>query len=535
MGKIKKPKLSGWQRFVSFFKETFRPRERNDYREFFTRGLHGRESGTKVEYGWMYVRVFVLSFALFSLITLLIAIAENGIAVPTLYLLGGVFMNLTVAVFIYELNPERNLSFVLFILILIVGTAAADFIAIFGYYLLYPQDAWLSTLWTAVLEEVAKAIPAIVAVLLFKKRSPMLGFIIGAAIGAGFSITEDMGYIYAYSYGVYGMVEIAIERAWTAVCTHTLWTAVIGWAFCKFKCRPYDLRFLLVVISSIALHFLWDMPVGPLFQFLSTAFCIIAAIVFSVVVVKKERKPYKELAAKNEVQLVIPIPEDKARAKLKYGKWFSQTASFILGVTVFLTSVLFMVWCFAPVGYTVVDKRFKSEEQFLDFVQGDKKFIANWDRTFDFDTPDSQIKNSLKIGGEYVYASVTFNEYGYSYDYMFRFYKDEDTGENVGYVTSISVTVSPDEWYWLARVEVPVAVTAEGITYRYVNYAEVNASGCYYDNDTDEYVVVLDSYQDHTAEIVVSASTAGVLLGGMVAFTAFKIKSKMLRRKENVG
>ena len=535
MERIKKPKRSLRQRFVSFFKETFRAREKSDYKEFFTRGLRGRDSRAKIEYGWMYVRVFMLSFTLFSLIAFLIAFAENGIAVPTLYLLGGAFMNFTVAVFIYELNPERNLSFVLFILIMIGGTAVADFIALIGYYFYYPGNAWLSTLWTAFLEEAAKAIPAIIAILICKKRSPILGFIIGAAIGAGFSITEDMGYIYAYSWGVYDMVVITVERAWTAVCTHTLWTAVIGWAFCKFKCRPYDLRFLAVVISSMALHFVWDMPVKDYIHILPTLGCVIAVIVFSVVVVKKERKPYKQAAAKNAVQLVIPIPEDKTKAKIKYGKWCSHAANFIAAVTAILVSVLFIAWCYAPVDTVYEEERFKREEEFIEFVQGDKEFIADWDKEFDFDTPASEITDCFKINGRYLYAVVTvMEEDGYCYYYTFHFYRDEETQEITSFVTSISVDVSDTEWYWLDRLAIPEE-TAEGITYRYVNYADVNAYGCYYDTDTQEFVAVVNDYDDHTAENIVMWCAIGILLVGAATFTVFKIKSKKLRRKENVG
>ena len=533
---IKKQKLSKRKRFVNFFKETFRARDKSDYREFFTRGLRGRESGGKVEYGWMYVRVFVLLFSLFSLIAFLIAFAENGIAVPTLYLLGGAFMNFTVAVFIYELNPERNLSFVLFLLILVVGTAAADFIAIFGYYFYYPDNAWLSTLWTACLEELAKAIPAIIAILVLKKRSPMLGFIIGAAIGAGFSITEDMGYIYAYSWGVYGMVEITIERAWTAICTHTLWTAVIGWAFCKFKCRPYDIRFLLVTISSIALHFIWDMPIEDYVSILTTGFCVVVALVCSSIVVKKERRPYKEIAEVKEVQLVIPIPENKSRSKVNYGKWCSNAANFVASVTAILVGVLFIVWCFVPVGNVITDKRFETEEEFLEFVQGGEKFSANWDKQFDFDAPAADIKSCWKSGDRYVFAVVAVEEDdGYCYDYTFDFNYDDETGEVQSQVTSITVTVSKDKRYRIAQLAIPEVVTDEGITYRYLSYAEINAYYCYYSTDTEEFVAVLDWYNDHTAEIVVSAFAVGVLLIGVVTFTVLKIKSKRIRRKENVG
>lgn len=524
------------KKIVDFFKETFRAREKSDYKEFFTRGLRGRDSRTKIEYGWMYVRVFVLSFTLFSLIAFLIAISKNGIAVPTLYLLGGAFMNLTVAVFIYELNPERNLSFVLFILILVLGAIAADFITMFGYFFFYPQNEWLSSLWTGVLEELSKAISAIVAILLLKKRSPMLGFIVGAAIGAGFSITEDMGYIYAYAYGVNGMLEISIERAWTAVCTHTLWTAVIGWAFCKFK-KPYDLRFLGVVISSIALHFVWDMPIEVSLHVLPTILCVIAAVVFSVIIVKKERKPYKLSAEVKEVQLVIPIPEDKNHSISKHARQCSHSANVIAALTAVLVGVTLILWCLAPVETVTVDKRFKSEEQFVQFVQGDKSFLGKWDKKFEDCEENGEIIYAVIADGKYVYAFISVEEEdGCKYDYTFDFQKDEETGETVGEVTAIAVTVSSEEYYRLLKLSVPDEVTPEGTTYRYVTYATVSDFRyCYYDTETDEFVVVLGWYSDHTAETVASAFAVGILLIGIAAFTAFKIKSRKIRRKENVG
>ncbi len=529
MEKVAKPKRSVRQIIVNFFKETFRAREKSDYKEFFTRGMRGHSGTPKAEYGWMYVRVFVLLFALFALTAFLIAVTVNGIAVPTLYLLGAAFMNLTVAVFIYELNPERNLSFVLFILIMIVGTAVADLISMVGYYFCNPEDIWLSTLWTAFLEEAAKAIPTIVILLFFKKRSPMLGFIIGAAVGAGLSITEDMGYIYAYSYGVYGMVETALGRAWTAVCTHTLWTAAVGWAFCKFRSRPYDPRFIVVFLSSMALHFVWDMPVHNIFPVLFTALSAIAAVVFSFIIVKKERKPYKEVGA-GDVQLVIPIAEDKLSAGLKYSKWCSHTANLVAAISAVLAGVLAIVFCLVPVDRVEVNKRFKTEEEFLQFVQGDKNFIADWDKQFDYNMPASEIHNCIKLGDEYLYAQITVKEAdGYDYDYVFDFSEDEE-GQSVAKVSSISVNISEEEWYWIEQIQ-----KANSEQEEYISYARINALECYLDENTQEYVAVTDWYDDFTAAYVVSSAAGVVLLIGAVVFTVFKIKSKKSRRKENVG
>lgn len=537
MKKSSKPKLGKRQRFRNFIKETFRARGKSDYKEFFTRGMRWHESMAKLEHGWMYVRVFALSFVLFAAVAFLIVFCDNGIVVPTLYLLGGAFMNLTVAVFIYELNPERNLSFLLFILILVLGAIAADFITLFGYYFLHPDNDWLSTLWTAVLEEAAKAIPAIAVILVFKKRSPMLGFIIGAAIGAGFSVTEDMGYIYAYSWGIYDMVEIAVERAWTAVCTHTLWTAVIGWAFCKFKCRPYDFRFLLVTLSSIAMHFIWDMPIEIELHVLPTILCVVAAIVFSAVVLKKERKPYRQTAFTGDVQLVIPVTEDRSRVTAKIAKRWSDSANFIAALTAVLVAITFILWCFAPVDYVDISQRFKSEEEFVAFAQGDKTYLQKWDKKFEDCIDVCKINYAVIENGEYSYAFVSVEEEdGFKYDYSFNFYKNEETGKNVSEVIGIAVWFSPTDYYHLLRVAVPEEITPEGTVYRYVTYIRAsNFSYCYYNSITNEYVVILSWDEDHTAETVISVFAAGIFLLGAAAFTAFKIKSKKIRRKENVG
>lgn len=491
--------------------------------------MRGHDSYVSAEYGWMYMRVFAVSFVLFALVAFLIAVSQNGIAMPTLYVLGGAFMNLTVAVFIYELNPERNLSFVLLILILVLGAIAADFITMFGYYFLNPENKWLSTLWTSVLEEVAKAIPAIIVILLFKKRSPLLGFIIGAAIGAGFSISEDMGYMYAYSYGVFKTVEIAVERAWTAVCTHTLWTAVIGWAFCKFKCRPYDLRFIAVVLSSVAMHFLWDMPINTGLHVLPIIFCVVAAIVFSVIVVKKERKPYKKAEEVCEVQLVIPIPEDTNRIVIRYSKWYSYAANFTAALTAVLVGVALILWCLAPVKTVYVEERFATEEKFIEFVQGDRVFLEKWDKKFEDCIDDCEINYAIIVDGEYTYAFITVEEEdGYKYDYTFHFNKDEQTGENIGEVTAIAVTVGEEEYYKILKLTVPDEATSEGRTVTYANVNEFYYA--YYSTGTAEFVVVLGWYSDHTAEIVISLFAVVILVIGVIAFTVFKIKSKVIRR-----
>ncbi|WP_243674105.1 PrsW family glutamic-type intramembrane protease [Lentilactobacillus kisonensis] len=64
------------------------------------------------------------------------------------------------------------------------------------------------------------------------------GVLIGAAIGAGFSVFESSGYV-----SEYGLATI-FTRSFQAIGTHTIWAAIIGGAIILGKQRkhPFTIR-----------------------------------------------------------------------------------------------------------------------------------------------------------------------------------------------------------------------------------------------------------------------------------------------------
>lgn len=282
-------------RTKAWFKETFRHHSLDEYREFFTRGM-GSDDGENRVYPWIYMRLFFLCFVIFGLTAFIIRLTGNGISVPTLMLMGAVLITAPFTVLLFELNPKKDLSFLKVIAVLIIGSFVADLIVYLFYFAYVPEEGYFSVLWTAFVEEFGKALPAILAILILKKRgSPMACFILAAAVGAGVSITEDLGYIF-FGSGALGIdlteiLSTSILRAATSVCTHIVWSGFIGWAFGKFKRPLIDFRFWGMCIFSMALHFGWDLPsAAPIgWLFLSILVCFVLALAVMCVIIKRER------------------------------------------------------------------------------------------------------------------------------------------------------------------------------------------------------------------------------------------------------
>ena len=59
-------------------------------------------------------------------------------------------------------------------------------------YKFFPlKNEWLSAVEAGVLEEVAKAVPAIITIAILKQKNPYACFLVAATVGAGFSVIEQ--------------------------------------------------------------------------------------------------------------------------------------------------------------------------------------------------------------------------------------------------------------------------------------------------------------------------------------------------------
>ncbi len=284
------------ERVKKWFSETFRAHSKDEYTEFFTRGFDGNDSVNKV-YPWLYMRMLVLCFVLFSAITFFMKLSGNAISFPAMVFLGALLVNLPFITLIYELCPKADISFLKLMLVLVIGGSVSVIISELGYFIFSPENGYGSVAWTAFLEEIAKIIPAIAVILLLKKRnSPLTCFALAAAVGAGISIIEDMGYILFNSFedniSLVSAIFISVTRSVSGIATHTVWVGYVGWIFSKCKKPLLDVRFYAVCLMSMVLHFLWDLTLanGQLWSSLGILFGYVFCICFTRWVVKKERK-----------------------------------------------------------------------------------------------------------------------------------------------------------------------------------------------------------------------------------------------------
>ena len=186
-------------RITFFFKETFRAHSKSEYREVFTRGIGEDKRGITGSMPWLYVRAFFVLFILFTVNVLILRFTENPFYVPTVTLFGGVTFSIPLFVLLYELYPKRDLNVFKLFSLLVIGGTAAGILAQLGFSLIDSVNGWSKVILSGVTEEVAKAAVALCAIVIMKNKNAYACFLIGVSVGAGFSIIEDMGYIFYYS------------------------------------------------------------------------------------------------------------------------------------------------------------------------------------------------------------------------------------------------------------------------------------------------------------------------------------------------
>lgn len=409
--------------FKRFFYHTFRPRGVEDYKEFLTRGAGG-ENNENAVYPWVYARVFVLFLCIFALMAAT-SCFSNLMTYPTVLITGAAFTNITALTLAYELYPKRDLAFLQVIIIMLAGMAVSVFIIDVGYYL-FNGGGWTGVVWTAGLEETSKAIAAILLIVLFKNRNPLFGFVAGAAVGAGMSVSEDMGYIFWRSHNVlypdYPVaVEVAAVRCGSSFFTHLLWTGFIGWAYLKFKKPLINFKFWGICLFSAALHFLWDMPIAEGLLIAVYILCSFAAAAFTVFAVLKPQ--LKKGACLQALQLCICSKEYSNAFSAKHNKTakYRCVCNVTFALNAVILSVLLLTAIYINPGYRYESMEFDSAEKFVNFVHSGMVIPVNYERRYShFITNSSELYEDGKlVAATQKVTDGVSKKIIYFYDYVF--------------------------------------------------------------------------------------------------------------------
>ena len=410
-------------RITYMFRETFRAHSKEEYREFLARGLGENKRGITGTYPWLYVRLFFILFILFTLNTLVLRFTGNTLYVPTVTMLAGITFTLPFMVLLYELYQKRDLSVLKLFGILVIGGTVASLLTQLGYAFIEVKDSWLTALITGVVEEISKAAVAIAAILVMRNKNSYACFLIAAAVGAGFSIIEDTGYIFYYSnmaaaeYGdIRDTVYLFLDRGFSSLCTHVLWTGIIGWAF-GFSKGKYKPLFIFLLGYSILLHALWNLPLEGWMHSIAIGICTIITVVSNIVAVRKSL--FETLS--NEVD-VARINEEIIEKAKEMGERmrFTNAANLTFALTCTLLSVLAIAVCCLPIGMAKVSVHYESKEDFISVIQRDYDIIADWSREYvdgGVDVERRYILDDGELQLSYVVQETSLDGYDGTYYY----------------------------------------------------------------------------------------------------------------------
>ncbi len=414
-----------------FFKETFRAHSKAEYREIFSRGLNEDNGGVTGAFPWLYVRAFFALLMLFTVNTLVLRLTNNALYVPSVTFLGGITFTVPFIILMLELYPKRDISLFMLISVLVIGGTLAGVLAQIGYKFVNIKNEWVSAIYTGVLEEVCKAIPALITISLVKQKNPYACFLFAATVGAGFSVIEDMGYIFYYSdkYVFYyhsdiqATVAMFVDRGLSSFCTHILWTGAIGWAYGIAK-RPLRSFGIAIFVLSVALHICWDLPIDGWVQVLDISLCVVVAAALNITIVhlSRTRTLYAEVDHTHLNEVII-----REAKEMGVRMRFTNAANLTFALTCTFLSVIVLILCAMPIGMEYQSIDFDTREDFINYIEEGYNLKADRDRKYDpngVNVEERYIEDEGKLVLAYVVQKDTVDGYDgeYYYGYFVKGY-----------------------------------------------------------------------------------------------------------------
>ncbi len=509
------------------FKETFRARSKAEYKEIFTRGLNEDNSGVSGAFPWLYVRAFFVLLVLFTVNILVLRLTNNQLYIPSVIFLGGITFTVPFIVLLFELYPKRDVSLFLVLALLVAGGTAAGVLTQVGYKFIRPENEWLSALLAGCLEEVCKAVPAIIAIAFFKQKNSYACYLFAATVGAGFSVIEDMGYIFVYSdnyfVDIQTTVTIFMDRGLSSFCTHILWTGAIGWAYSYIK-KPFkSVRFFLMVLLSVAMHVCWDFPLEGWWQVLDIGLCVVVAAAVNLAIVHLSRRN----TLSSEMDLTAVNEEIIREAKAMGERMrFTNAANLTYVIMWSALCVMILLFCAMPIGMDYRRVEYDSKEEFIAFLEDGRSFYKGRDREYNRNQPNVEER---WIEGELTYVVQRAEIDGY--DYYFGYYITRESGYEIFDLYGISVEVevnnvtmqcpstsykfgnSGDEWVFDINSD-------EVRNYKYKSDGSVTA------------VLTAEEFEGYDVLIIMCGVGCAVTLASFVVILGLRLKIRSMKDAE---
>lgn len=500
-----------------FFKETFRSHSNKEYKELFSRGLNRDNSGVTGAHPWLYVRLFFMLFMIFTANIIILRMTENDLFAPSVMFLGAIVFCIPFAVLLYELYPKRDFGLYIYVMILIGGGTAACALSQIVFYFIPYYNGWWFAFVSGVVEETSKAIVAVLAIIFTKKKNPYVCFLIGTAVGAGFSIIEDMGYIYrtVSSFGqtdIAGVLQICLDRGLTSFCTHILWTGAVGWAY-SLPHKPYRSVWTGLLFVSIAIHTCWDLPLTGWSKYAVSALCIIAAAAINISIVHRSRIKVLE----SEVN-IIKVNDAIVREAKEMGDRlrFTNASNLTFALSCQLLAIIILVLCALPIGVNFTTLTLESREEFADYIQCGYTLYNGTMRPY-----DSNGENFVerKEDGEIVYVIQVQKFDGCDGLYYFEYYMSDKSRP---YSISVELDEYPDRKFYSE-----FNLGRDSFWAYNINPDVLSQS--FHSDGTVTVVINTEEFTGYNFLIGLCATGCAIVLGCTVILISFRIKLRRLK------
>lgn len=259
---------------AEMFSQVIQRHKDEEVEAYFTVGTHGTTPAlmaidTNWPKPWMFVRVLVMSLALYLGFLWIFDQFNNIRLVPGLIMTGSVAVPFALLLFFFEANAPRNISLYQVIKLVLLGGLVSIVISLF-LFKLTGLTGWLGAAGAGIVEESGKVLTLVIVVARPRYRWTLNGLLLGAAVGTGFAVFESAGYAldFGISQGVQAMKDTILTRGvLTIFGGHTIWTGLAGAALWRARgTRPFkpelflDPMFLRVFIFCVGIHMLWNAP-----------------------------------------------------------------------------------------------------------------------------------------------------------------------------------------------------------------------------------------------------------------------------------
>ncbi|MEG1547325.1 MAG: PrsW family glutamic-type intramembrane protease [Clostridia bacterium] len=277
--------------FKDVFADTFKRHNKGDGAKLF---MAGTPISTPAEQDmleqwqrpWLFVRIGGVGVLFVVLMYILVAMGVSK-AVPALLFLGGLVVPLAILTFFWEMNIHRDIPLYTVLLVIFIGGALSIVINILLRGVITISGAIFSPLF----EEPAKVIALAIFVKKLDCKHILGGMLIGAAVGTGFEIIENAGYVFESEMPM----ALMMMRSVHSLGGHIMWAAMTGgslvWAKGNEKLNVHHFGkacFLTYFAIAFVLHMLWNSGISiaylPIFGDIWAVLLIIAAllVVFSL-------------------------------------------------------------------------------------------------------------------------------------------------------------------------------------------------------------------------------------------------------------